>query len=54
MEALLGFLAGIWDHRTFLVLAILFAANFALGMLVLGLLGRIAIARKHSEAEASN
>ena len=52
MEALLGFQVGIWDYATFLVLAVLVAAGLALAIFVLGLPGRIAIARKHPEAEA--
>ncbi len=52
MEALLGFHVGFWDYATFLVLFILVAAGLALAVFVLGLLGRIAIARKHPEADA--
>lgn len=52
MEALLGFHVGFWDYITFLVLAILVAAGLAVAVFVLGLPGRIAIARKHPEADA--
>jgi hypothetical protein len=52
MEALLGFHVGFWDYATFLVLFILVAAGLALAVFVLGLPGRIAIARKHPEADA--
>jgi len=52
MEALLGFHVGFWDYATFVVLAILVAAGLAVAIFVLGLPGRIAIARKHPEADA--
>jgi len=52
MEALLGFDVGFWDYATFVVLAILVAAGLAVLVFILGLPGRIAIARKHPEAEA--
>ena len=52
MEALLGFQVGFWDYATFLVLFILVAAGLALAVFVLGLPGRIAIARKHPDADA--
>ena len=52
MEALLGFHVGFWDYATFVVLAILVAAGLAVAIFILGLPGRIAIARKHPEAEA--
>ena len=52
MQALLGFHVGFWDYVTFLVLAILVAAGLAIAVFVLGLPGRIAIARKHPEADA--
>ena len=52
MEALLGFHVGLWDYLTFVVLAILVAAGLAVAVFVLGLPGRIAIARKHPEADA--
>jgi hypothetical protein len=52
MEALLGFQVGFWDYATFVVLFILVAAGLAVAVFVLGLPGRIAIARKHPEADA--
>jgi hypothetical protein len=52
MEALLGFHVGFWDYATFIVLAILVAAGLAVAVFVLGLPGRIAIARNHPEADA--
>jgi hypothetical protein len=52
MEALLGFHVGFWDYATFLALFVLVAAGLALAIFVLGLPGRIAIARKHPEADA--
>jgi len=52
MESLLGFQVGFWDYTTFAVLAILVAAGLALAVFMLGLPGRIAIARKHPEADA--
>jgi len=52
MEALLGFHVDFWDYATFLVLFILVAAGLAVAVFVLGLPGRIAIARKHPEADA--
>ena len=52
MEALLGFSIGFWDYVTFLSLAVLVAAGLGLAVFILGLPGRIAIARNHPEAEA--
>jgi len=52
MEALLGFHVSCWDYATFVVLAILVAAGLAVAIFILGLPGRIAIARRHPEAEA--
>src|SRR5271169_2637708 len=49
---MLGFHVGFWDYVTFLVLAILVAAGLAVAVFVLGLPGRIAISRKHPEADA--
>jgi len=52
MEAILGFSLDFWDYVTF---AALFVMGFAfLGVLIflLGLPGRIAIARNHPEADA--
>jgi len=52
MEALLGFRIDFWDYVTFLSLFIIVAAGLAAAVLILGLPGRIAIARKHPEADA--
>ena len=52
MESLLGFQVDFWDYATFAVLAILVAAGLGVAVFVLGLPGRIAIARNHPEAEA--
>jgi len=51
MESLLGFQIGFWDYATFIVLAILVAAGLGVAVFVLGLPGRIAIARPESCAE---
>ena len=52
MEELLGFSIGFWDYVTFLTLFVLTAAGLGFAVFVLGLPGRIAIARHHPEAEA--
>ena len=52
MEALLGFTIGFWDYVTFLALFVLVATGLAVAVFLLGLPGRIAIARNHPEAEA--
>jgi Protein of unknown function (DUF3302) len=52
MEALLGFSIGFWDYMTFLALFVLTVAGLCLLVFILGLPGRIAIARNHPEAEA--
>jgi hypothetical protein len=52
MEALLGFTLDLWDYVTFLTLIFLTAAALGLAVFLLGLPGRIAIARNHPEAEA--
>jgi len=52
MEALLGFSLDFWDYVTFLSLFFLTAAGLGLVVFILGLPGRIAIARNHPEAEA--
>jgi hypothetical protein len=54
MEALLGFHVSGWDYLTFLAIFIIGAAFFGLGIFILGLPGRIAIARKHPDADAIN
>jgi hypothetical protein len=53
MEALLGFHVGFWDYVTFGAMAVIVMAFLALAVFILGLPGRIAIARKHPEADAS-
>jgi hypothetical protein len=52
MEALLGFHVGFWDYVTFGTLFVIVMAFLALAVFILGLPGRIAIARKHPEADA--
>jgi uncharacterized protein DUF3302 len=52
MEALLGFHVGFWDYVTFGAMAVIVMASLALAVFILGLPGRIAIARKHPEADA--
>ena len=52
MESLLGFQVSFWDYATFAVLAVLVATGLGVAVFVLGLPGRIAIARNHPEAEA--
>jgi hypothetical protein len=54
MEALLGFDVGFWDYLTFAALFVIVAAGLAAAVFILGLPGRIAIARKHPEADAVN
>jgi hypothetical protein len=51
---MLGFELDFWDYATFLTLAILGIAFVITIVFVLGLPGRIAIARKHPDAEAVN
>lgn len=51
---MLGFDLTIWDCLTFLVMFALIAAFLTVAVLVLGLPGRIAIARKHPDADAIN
>lgn len=51
---MLGFSLDMWDYLTFLVMFALIAAFLAIAVLVLGLPGRIAIARKHPDADAIN
>jgi hypothetical protein len=52
MEALLGFSLDFWDYATFLSLFFLTAVGLGFVVFMLGLPGRIAIARNHPEAEA--
>lgn len=53
-DVMLGFDLGLWDYVTFAVLMVLGIAFIILLVFVLGLPGRIAIARKHPDAEAVN
>lgn len=52
VTALLGFELELWDYITFAAMFVLVAAGTVLAILIAGLPGRIAIARKHPEAEA--
>ena len=54
METLLGFQISGWDYLTFLVIFIIGVAFLCLAVFVLGLPGRIAIARNHPDADAIN
>jgi hypothetical protein len=51
---MLGFELNIWDYLTFAVIIALIGAFLAVAVFVLGLPGRIAIARKHPDADAIN
>jgi len=52
MEALLGFKVDFWDYATFATLFFVTATGLGTAVLILGLPGRIAVARKHPEADA--
>ena len=52
MEALLGFHLGFWDYATFASMFVIVATAMTIAVFILGLPGRIAIARKHPEADA--
>ena len=54
MDALVGFHVDEWDYITFLALLIIAAGGIVSVIFLLGLPGRIAIARNHPEAEAVN
>jgi hypothetical protein len=54
MEALLGFQVSVWDYVTFAAIFIIVLAGLAAAIFILGLPGRIAIARNHPEADAVN
>src|SRR5208283_3230970 len=54
MEAVLGFRLDIWDYITFAAIAVIVFAGLGLAVFILGLPGRIAIARNHPEADAVN
>ena len=49
---MLGFEIDFWDYLTFITIALAGAAGVAFWVWLAGLPGRIAIARKHPEAEA--
>src|SRR5271156_4450988 len=51
---MLGFKLDVWDYVTFAVVFALIGAFLAVAVFVLGLPGRIAIARKHPDADAIN
>jgi hypothetical protein len=52
VQALLGFELDFWDYLTFLTLALVVVSVVVAYVWLAGLPGRIAIARKHPEAEA--
>src|SRR5215475_8341813 len=52
MEALLGFRLDFWDYVTFGSLFVITAGFLGFVVFILGLPGRIAIARRHPEADA--
>jgi hypothetical protein len=52
MESLLGFHLDFWDYATFAVLALLVLAGLVSLVWLAGLPGRIALQRKHPDAEA--
>jgi Protein of unknown function (DUF3302) len=52
MDSLVGFHVGFWDYMTFIAMSVIVAASLTLVVFVLGLPGRIAIARRHPDAEA--
>src|SRR5271167_4204737 len=51
---MLGFQLDLWDYLAFATIFALVIAGLAVAVFVLGLPGRIAISRKHPEAEAVN
>jgi hypothetical protein len=51
---MLGFHLDIWDYLTFAVILALVGAFLTVAVFILGLPGRIAIARKHPDADAIN
>jgi len=54
MHTLLGFELDVWDYVALAAILGLVVAGLAVAVLILGLPGRIAIARHHPEAEAVN
>jgi hypothetical protein len=51
---MLGFNLDMWDLITFAVILVLVGAFLAVAVFILGLPGRIAMARKHPDADAIN
>jgi CBS domain containing-hemolysin-like protein len=51
-RTMFGFTIGFWDYMTFAALAVIAFAVVLFLFIILGLPGRIAIARKHPEADA--
>ena len=51
---MLGFQLNMWDYITFAVVLALVGAFLAVAVFILGLPGRIAITRKHPDADAIN
>ncbi len=51
---MLGFKLDMWDYLTFAVIFALIGAGLTVAVFILGLPGRIAIARKHPDADAIN
>ncbi len=51
---MLGFDLDFWDYATFVTLVLAGVAGVVIALLIAGLPGRIAIARKHPDAEAVN
>ena len=54
MHSLLGFEPDGWDYLAIACIFLLVVAGLAIAVFVLGLPGRIAIARKHPDADAVN
>src|SRR5262245_63093840 len=52
VDTLVGFQLDFWDYATCAAMATIVMAGLALAVFILGLPGRIAIARKHPEADA--
>src|SRR5262249_24512387 len=52
VDAVVGFALGFWDYMTFGAMFVIVMAFLALAVFILGLPGRIAIARRHPEADA--
>ena len=50
----MGFELDFWDYATFLTFALVGVAGVVIALFVASLPGRIAIARKHPDAEAEN